>query len=196
MNREAPARLVSLDTYRGLVMCLLAINGLAVAAVAKKLGFAGDAEVETWSAQIWQWLAFHNSHPMWNSQYYIVGCSLWDLIQPAFMFMVGVAMPYSYASRQSRGQTQTQLTTHALIRAVVLVLIGVYLQTRGSGLATNRLFTNVLAQIGLGYFFVFLLMRRSFKTQLIAGIAVLVAYMAWMLSFDPGTLSESAAKSI
>ena len=32
------------------------------------------------------------------------GCSFWDLIQPSFMFMVGVAMPFSYASRRAAGQ--------------------------------------------------------------------------------------------
>ena len=32
------------------------------------------------------------------------GCSFWDLIQPSFMFLVGVAMPFSYASRQRAGR--------------------------------------------------------------------------------------------
>jgi predicted acyltransferase len=197
-DQSAPSpRLVSLDTYRGLVMCLLAINGLAVAATAKKLGFGPTEEVSTWQGQIWQWLAFHNSHPSWNSQFYVVGCALWDLIQPAFMFMVGVAMPYSYASRVKRGHSHGQLTWHALLRAVMLVLIGVYLQTRNSGLETNRLFTNVLAQIGLGYFFVFLLLGRSARTQVAVGMSVLLVYTLWLLSFtavDP--LPPAALESI
>ena len=186
-------RLVSLDTYRGLVMCLLAINGLAVAATAKKLGFGPTEEVSTWQGQIWQWLAFHNSHPSWNSQFYVVGCALWDLIQPAFMFMVGVAMPYSCASRARRGQSRWQLTRHAFSRAIMLVLIGVYLQTRNSGLETNRLFTNVLAQIGLGYFFVFLLLGRSVRTHVAVGVSVLVAYTLWLLSFNAVDPLPSAA---
>ncbi|QDT10332.1 acyltransferase family protein [Planctomycetes bacterium K23_9] len=200
MNRESQdrtaTRLVSLDTYRGLVMCMLAINGFAVAVTAKKLGYASGIEAETWAGQIWQWLAFHNSHPLWNSQFYVVGCALWDLIQPAFMFMVGVAMPYSYFSRKSRGHSDKKLAWHAFIRAMVLVIIGVYLQTRSSGLATNRLFTNVLAQIGLGYFFVYLLLGRSVKTQLAVGAGVLVAYTAWLLNFPVDALSTAAKEQV
>lgn len=183
-SADRPKRLLSLDAFRGLIMCLLAINGLAVNATAKKLGYRVGAEAETWTAQIWQWLAFHNSHPQWNSQFYWVGCSLWDLIQPSFMFMVGVAMPYSYASRKKRGDSEFGLTIHALIRAVVLVLLGVFLATRNSGLYSNRMFTNVLAQIGLGYFFVFLLLRLTAKVQIGCGIAVLVGYSLFLTTYD------------
>ena len=183
-NRDGPQRLLSLDVYRGAIMCLLAVNGLAVNATAKKLGYGLNSEPESFVGKFWQFLAFHNSHPNWNSQFYVIGCSLWDLIQPSFMFMVGVAMPYSYASRKKRGDSDLKLSSHALIRAVVLVLLGAFLATRTSGLPSNRLFTNVLAQIGLGYFFVYLLLGRSRKVQIAAGVAVLIAYGAWMTTFS------------
>lgn len=175
-----PPRLLSLDVYRGLIMCLLAVNGFAVSLTAKKLGYGPDASPETLIGRIWQWLAFHNSHPQWNSQFYVVGCSLWDLIQPSFMFMVGVAMPYSYASRKKRGDSDHSLRLHALIRAIVLVLIGAFLATRTTGFPSNRLFTNVLAQIGLGYFFVYLLLGASVRLQIICGAIVLIAYAAFL----------------
>jgi len=38
-----------------------------------------------------------NHHP-WN------GLRFWDLIQPYFMFIVEVAMPYSLSNRKKRGQ--------------------------------------------------------------------------------------------
>ncbi len=94
-DRQPAERLLSLDAFRGLVMCTLAVNGFAFASTAKRLGYGPDADVDTYAGSIWQFLAFHNTHPEWNSQFYVVGCSFWDLIQPAFMFMVGVAMPYS-----------------------------------------------------------------------------------------------------
>src|SRR5687767_2174246 len=75
-----PTRLVSLDAYRGFVMLLMASGGLALGAAAKK--FPDSAA--------WQTVAFHVDHVAW------IGCSLWDLIQPSFMFMVGVALPFSY----------------------------------------------------------------------------------------------------
>lgn len=52
-----------------------------------------------------QWAKFHTTHPEWSSQFNLVGFSLWDMIQPAFMFMVGVSMPYSYARREQSGDS-------------------------------------------------------------------------------------------
>lgn len=182
VDSQRPTRLLSLDTFRGLIMCVLAVDGLAVAATAKKLGYVSEEPAVNTVEHLWRWLAFHNSHPSWNSQFYFFGCSFWDLIQPAFMFMVGVAMPYSYASRRSRGHSPAKLKLHALIRATVLVLLGVFLATRTSGIPSNRLFTNVLAQIGLGYFFVFLLLGRSAFTQMVVGLTVLIAYAVFLMA--------------
>jgi len=196
-DRKLPARLLSLDVFRGLIMCTLASSGLGLAATARRLGFGLEAEVTTTRGQIWQWLAFHNSHPFWNSQFYVVGCSYWDLIQPSFMFMVGVAMPFSYANRRARGDSSLKLASHALVRALVLVALGVFLQTRNSGFESNRLLTNVLSQIGLGYFFVFLLLGRSARTQIAIAAIVLVGYWGWFVTHPvPDPLPAAAAESI
>jgi predicted acyltransferase len=48
---------------------------------------------------IWRFLCWHQSHVEW------AGCSLHDLIQPSFSFLVGVALPFSLASRAARGQS-------------------------------------------------------------------------------------------
>ncbi|MFK8112840.1 MAG: acyltransferase family protein [Rubripirellula sp.] len=192
-----PARLLSLDTFRGLIMCSLAINGLAFAATAKRLGYGPDVEVTTFTGRVWQLLAFHNSHPFWNSQFWVIGCSYWDLIQPSFMFMVGVSMPYSFASRRKQGHSRLKLSSHALIRALVLIALGVFLQTRNSGLDSNRLLTNVLSQIGLGYFFVYLLLGRSFRLHVLTAVIVLAGYWVWFIQHPtPDPLPPAAAESI
>jgi len=162
-----PARLMSLDAYRGLIMVTLAGGGFGIAKVAEKL-----------DTGIWHKLAFHCRHPDWISQFDWVGCSYWDLIQPSFMFMVGVAMPFSYARRAREGHSYSRRFRHALTRALVLILLGVFLQSRG-GTQTNFTFVNVLAQIGLGYLFVFLLLGRRFRLQVAAAAAILVGY--WLL---------------
>ena len=56
----------------------------------------------------WQFLSYHQSHVEW------IGCSLHDLIQPSFSFLVGVALPYSIASRLARGQNLPQPVWSAL----------------------------------------------------------------------------------
>lgn len=118
-----------------------------------------------------------------------VGCSPWDLIQPAFMFMVGLAVPYSYAKRRAKGQGFGGMSWHALSRAVLLILIGVVLTTRLSETQTNWQFTNVLAQIGLGYFFLFLFWHLGPEFEVSAIIVILVGYWIYFYS-HPIDLSQ------
>src|SRR5207302_7358531 len=134
-------RLSSLDAYRGFVMLAMATGGLGVAVVAQDFP----------DSQLWQALDRQLEHAAWQ------GCSFWDLIQPSFMFIVGVAMPFSYASRRAQGQSWSRLFIHAVQRSVVLVLLGIILSSAW-GRQTNFTFVNVLTQIGLGYTFVFLLL--------------------------------------
>ncbi len=158
---SAPSRLVSLDAYRGFVMLLMASEGLNIPRVARD--FKDSAS--------WQFLAYQTSHAPWR------GCAMWDLIQPSFMFMVGVAMPYSLASRQAKGARFGELLRHALVRSLVLVLLGVFLRSVGKS-QTYFTFEDVLSQIGFGYPFLFLLAWTRPRTQALAAVAILVVTWA------------------
>lgn len=178
---SAGQRLVSLDAYRGFIMTLLAASGFGVARFASL-----PAEAPVWSVrdrEFWEWLAFHFEHPAWESRFGLMGVSCWDLIQPAFMFMVGVAMPFSYANREAAGQNRTKRLAHALLRAVVLVLMGVFLYSLGSP-RTNWIFPNVLAQIGLGYFFAYLLLGRKPWVQWTALAGILMGYWLFFWQYE------------
>ncbi len=155
-------RLVSLDAYRGLAMLLMASGGLGLARVAESFP----------ENLVWQAVKFQVEHVPWQ------GCSLWDLIQPSFMFMVGVAAAYSQASRRARGQSTAALARHAAARALELVLLGIFLRSRNTT-ETNFTFEDVLTQIGLGYFFVYLLSQRSARARWIAAAAILA--VDWLL---------------
>ena len=157
-----PERLLSLDAYRGAIMLLMASSGLGLAEVAKQFP----------ASQVWQFLGHHADHAMWT------GCTLWDLIQPAFMFMVGVALPWSLANRRARGSAFGQMFGHALWRSLVLVLLAVFLSSAGDR-QTDWVFTNVLAQIGLGYPFLFLLAFARPRIQWLAALGILLGY--WLL---------------
>jgi heparan-alpha-glucosaminide N-acetyltransferase len=154
-----PGRLVSLDAYRGFVMFLM---------MAEVLDFARVAEAKPDSG-FWQFLAHHQSHVAW------IGCSLHDLIQPSFSFLVGVALPFSLASRISRGQSPGRMTLHAFWRALILILLGVFLRSTGKA-ATNWTFEDTLTQIGLGYGLLFLLGFRKVRDQWIALAVILIGY--------------------
>jgi predicted acyltransferase len=156
-----PQRLASIDAYRGLVMFLMMAEVLHLCAVASKVG----------ESRVWEWLCHHQSHVEW------IGCSLHDLIQPSFSFLVGVALPFSVASRVARGQSRGRMTAHALWRALVLVFLGVFLRSTHNA-RTNFTFEDTLSQIGLGYPFLFLLAFRPRRDQWIALVVILVGYWA------------------
>ncbi|MCC7083856.1 MAG: DUF5009 domain-containing protein [Pirellulales bacterium] len=172
MNRSTPsiadltkptvaARLVSLDAYRGFIMLMMAAETFGFPQVAKEKAFANRS--------VWQFLGYQFDHVQW------VGCAFWDLIQPAFMFLVGLSMAYSYASRQAKGQSYRRMLRHAISRSAVLVLLGIFLYSQ-LDLKTNCLLKNVLTQIGLGYVFLFLLWNRPWRVQAAVAATILVGY--------------------
>ena len=174
-NKDVVAgRLLSLDVYRGLVMFTLAANGFGIAQAAEQT-----------DCDILNFLTFHVTHSEWISHFKVIGFSFWDMIQPAFMFMVGVSMPYSYARREQFGHSYGQRLRHAWFRGVILVLLGVFLQSLNKQ-ETIWLFTNVLSQIGLGYGLLFFLVGKRFRLQVIVGAVVLVVYWILMVVFPLG----------
>lgn len=176
------SRLLSLDVYRGLVMFCLFASGFGLSKVANNFP---DSEPL-------QWVKFHVTHPSWSSQFWGVGFSLWDMIQPAFMFMVGVSMPYSYSRREQLGDGYGARLRHAWTRALVLVLLGVGLASMGKP-QTNWMFTNVLSQIGLGYGFLFFLLGAGRRIQLLAGGVILAGYWLLMICLPSGLEGDLAA---
>jgi predicted acyltransferase len=163
-------RNIAVDAYRGLVMVLMMAEVLQLARVAK--AFPGN-----W---IWAFLGYNQSHVEW------AGCSLHDMIQPSFSFLVGVALPYSIASRIAKGGTFPKLFAHALWRSLLLIFLGVFLRSLHSS-QTNFTFEDTLSQIGLGYPFLFLLGFRSPRWQWGAFGAILFGYwLAWALYPAPG----------
>ncbi len=151
-----------MDAYRGLVMLAIASSAFGIPQVAEHFSHNPT----------WQAVAYQFKHVPW------VGCTFWDLIQPSFMFMVGVSMAFSYAKRQRMGQSYRGMLGHASVRAGVLVALGVFLASNWSS-ETNYSFVNVLAQIGLGYIFLFLLWSRPPLVQLGATLGVLAG--SWLL---------------
>jgi predicted acyltransferase len=154
-------RLPSVDAYRGFVMFLMMAEILRLPQVARH--FPDNT--------VWQWLAFNQTHVEW------AGCSLHDLIQPSFSFLVGVALPFSIAARQSRGQGFGRMLFHATWRALVLVLLGVFLRSVGQK-QTRFTFEDTLSQIGLGYVPLFLLGFARPRWQWTALVVILIGYWA------------------
>jgi heparan-alpha-glucosaminide N-acetyltransferase len=172
---------VSLDAYRGFVM-LLMMAGLTASFSSVAMALPGS--------HVWAFLAYHQRHVDW------VGCSLHDLIQPSFSFIVGVALPFSIAARTARGQTMGRLTLHAAWRSLLLIALGVFLRSVGKP-QTFFTFTDTLAQIGFGYTFLFLLGFRSVRAQWIAFALLLVGdWLFFALHPLPGAAFDYASVGV
>jgi len=158
-SKVATARLTSLDVFRGVTMLFMASEILEIPRAARQFPSSTTA----------RFLADMLDHRAW------VGCVPWDLIQPAFMFMVGVALPFSLASRRARGQTFARMLGHSIVRALILIALGIFLRSQSRG-QTYFTFEDVLTQIGLGYVFLFLLAWTAPRVQTIAAAVILVGY--------------------
>ncbi|VTR98851.1 acyltransferase family protein [Tuwongella immobilis] len=165
-----PKRILSIDAYRGFVMFLM---------MAEILHLSGLTELYPTST-VMKWIQHHTSHVAWT------GCSLHDLIQPSFSFLVGVALPFSLASRLTKGQSIQTLFVHALLRSLILIFLGIGLRSLGKS-QINWTFEDTLTQIGLGYPFLFLIALTTLRVQIISLVTILVGYwFAFVLFPTPG----------
>jgi predicted acyltransferase len=167
------SRLMSLDFFRGFTMFLLIAESTRIYDLLIAPEFNGTI-ISTIGTQ------FHH-HP-WN------GLRFWDLIQPFFMFIVGVAMPFSIGRRWEHGDSWSATFLHALQRSFLLLLLGWALYCIEPGKLTFELW-NVLAQLSFTYLVAFLMMRKSTQTQIAFTFGLLLitelAYRLWPVAgFD------------
>ena len=166
-------RLLSIDAFRGLTMFFLVAEAAQVYRAFMDPALSGT---------VFGSMVVQFTHHPWN------GLRFWDLVQPFFMFIVGVAMPFSFAKRWEKGESCTQTLGHVLYRSFMLFLFGVSLHC----VYANRLvweLWNVLTQLSFTYLVAFLMMRRSPRTQIGFTFALLVltevAYRSWPVAgFD------------
>lgn len=150
-------RLLSLDFFRGLTMFLL------IAEFTLLFEHFVDPAAPIWLQHMGE--QFH--HEKWE------GLRFWDLIQPFFMFIVGVAMPLSIGNRRKKGHSETSIRNHVFRRAFLLLFFGWGLYCMGPGHIVFK-FQNVLAQLSVTYLLAYLVMDKSFKTQLIFSFALII----------------------
>ena len=169
-------RLESLDALRGFdLLCLVAISDLV-----EELAEVID---KPWMGTVMECF----THKRWE------GFSPWDLVMPLFMFMAGVAIPYSLKT-PSKGSIKGNLPIEGevwrgsiywrLVRRVLLLWIfGMMVQGNLLALDPQRiyLFTNTLQAIAVGYFFSALLyLHTSWKTQIGIAAGLLLTFWAAM----------------
>jgi len=163
MNANAPAtvsplpgRVTSVDFFRGFTMFLLAGEATGL-----------YEELGKYNNGFMQFLGTQLSHHEWH------GLHFWDLIQPFFMFIVGVAIPFAVANRLKKGYSNKSILNHAFKRSLLLLFFGWALYFVDAGHLVFR-FQNVLAQLSVTYIVAFLIRNKSFLFQLIFTLVILV----------------------
>ncbi|MCX6617767.1 MAG: hypothetical protein NTZ98_16920 [Acidobacteria bacterium] len=162
----AAARLASLDAFRGFTMFWI-VGGKSLLMALQRLG--SNAVVAAVARQL--------EHSPW------AGLRFYDVIWPAFMLMVGVSIPLSYAKRR-RTQTDGQIRLQALKRAAILFLLGSLRTSVSSNKPTLVELSSALQPIALAYLVASFLAGASRKVQAAAGALILVVY-ALVLQFIP-----------
>ncbi|HEY1164266.1 MAG TPA: DUF5009 domain-containing protein [Chitinophaga sp.] len=150
---KANNRLLSLDVMRGVIMLLLAAESCRVYESLHELEWGG-----LFNSIITQF--FH--HP-WH------GLRLWDLVQPAFMFMAGAAMYISVERKRAKGVSERDNFRHIALRCLKLFLAGTGLHCIDAGRLGWELW-NVLTQLSFTSLVAYFLIRRSFGVQI--GVAL------------------------
>ncbi|MFA5816761.1 MAG: DUF5009 domain-containing protein [Bacteroidales bacterium] len=156
MSSPIPDRVTSVDFFRGFTMFLLAGEATLL--------YEQFLKVDN---GIIQFLGTQLSHHDWH------GLHFWDLIQPFFMFIVGVSIPFAVANRTKKGDSNRTITLHALKRSFLLLFFGWALFFTAAGKLVFQ-FQNVLAQLSVTYLVAFLIMKKSFRFQLIFTLVVLL----------------------
>ncbi len=174
---QKSTRLVSLDAFRGATIAgMILVN-----------------DPGTWSAVFPQL-----RHAAWH------GWTFTDFIFPFFLWIVGVAMTFSFAKRLQQGETESKLIRHIVQRAAVIFLIGLGLTAFPFGLIFDSPFSlstlripGVLQRIGICYLFAGLILLKSgirwqlIWTSLLLGGYWLVMKLVPVPGFGAGVLEPT-----
>lgn len=160
-----PERILSVDFFRGFTMFMLVSN-------------FGQLFSKNSPNSVVAFLGNQLDHANWE------GLTAWDLVQPFFMFIVGVAMPFAFSRKWAAGESWNSTLRGALRRSCLLLFLGWLLSSEG-----KSSFTNVLAQLSVTYLIAFLLMRKPLVWQLLTSLALLLfndlLYRVWAVpGFD------------
>jgi predicted acyltransferase len=149
-------RVNSVDFFRGLTMFLLAGESTLLY----------EHFMETHNGVL-LFLGTQLHHHEWH------GLHFWDLIQPFFMFIVGVSIPFAVANRLKKGDLIKSINLHAFKRSLLLLFFGWALYCIEAGKIVWQ-FQNVLAQLSVTYLVAFLIRNKSYSFQIIFTLVILL----------------------
>jgi len=158
-------RLYSLDALRGFDMFWIMGGERIFHALSKAT-----------NTPFWNGLSHQFSHPHWN------GFRAYDMIFPLFLFIAGVATPYSVGRQMEKGVPRKKLLWRVIKRGLILVVLGIIYNNglRIQPISEMR-FGSVLGRIGLAYMFanIIYLYAKKQRSQIIWTGSLLLGY--WLI---------------
>jgi predicted acyltransferase len=154
----AGGRLLSIDFFRGLTMFILIGSSTGLYKIMRSSPHPVIAAIGD-----------QFEHAAWS------GMHFWDLVEPFFMFIVGVAIPFSVMKRLERGDSWKSIAIHAVQRSVILFLLGIAYYSVSAGRPVFKLW-NILTQLSFTYLIAFLLIRKPIRVQLAWSFVLIIAY--------------------
>lgn len=153
-------RLLSLDVARGITIAFMIM--------VNNNGGAGS----------WHFM----NHAHWN------GLTPTDLVFPTFVFVVGISIVFATEARLSKGAPRSELVRHTIVRTVILILLGIIVNSFPFFALPHMRFYGVLQRIAVCYLFVslFYLWDRRVWTKVAALAVVLLGYWALVWAPVPG----------
>jgi predicted acyltransferase len=160
---DAQERLMSLDALRGADMFLL----VGLADIFRSLPEISDNAV-------FRFLNEQCRHPEWH------GFTLYDLIFPLFIFIVGVSMVFSFEKRRQR-RGRRHLYWHIFVRSVALAVLGLVFWGTPGGAHPTWGYYSVLYRIAISFLFAALIVMH-FRPwgQALWAFGLLAAY--WLVT--------------
>src|SRR5262245_18867488 len=151
--RETGQRLLSLDVARGITIAFMIM--------VNNNGGRGS----------WHFM----NHAAWN------GLTATDLVFPTFVFVVGISVVFAIESRLAGGATRGQIVRHSSVRALILCLLGIVVNSFPFFELEHMRFYGVLQRIAVCYLAVTLLYLWDSRVWSLAAVLVVVLVGYWML---------------
>jgi len=158
-------RVMSIDALRGFDMFWITGGGAVFASLDK-----------IFNCPATKFINKQLQHAVWE------GFTFEDIIMPLFLFICGVAMPYSFTKRIEHGDSKLKLYRHVIIRVLILWVLGMIKQGNllQFDLSTLRLYSNTLQAIAAGYLIAtILLIEFKLLWQIVLTAGLLIGY--WLL---------------
>lgn len=186
VSSNGSKRLLSLDILRGIDIFMLSGGWFILYGLASRGAFGEGAFAAAVRRQL--------THVRWE------GFAAWDLVMPLFLFMAGIALPFSLAKYDTSAKTYLRIFR----RVALLWILGMVVQGRLLSLDPHKiaLYSNTLQSIAAGYLVTALIFinLKTTRWRVVAAALIFAVYWAGFTFCGdfttPGNFAETIDRAV